>query len=102
MYYYTNNISFSYTAGNYYVYIFNETQGQEIFINDPELINSCPIGLAIDNFGFFYVALQCLYKRVRGSQYSFCNYTVLYCCMCYFRLHFLHLLFYYCASITTL
>ena len=57
-YYYTNNLLFGFNADTYYVYIFNETQGQEIFINDPELVDSCPIGLAIDNFGFFYVALQ--------------------------------------------
>lgn len=75
-YYYTNNISFFYNAGTYYVYIYNQTVGQEdIFINDIALINEVPIGLAIDNFGFFYVALQTTSKirRYNPSTYSFGN-----------------------------
>jgi hypothetical protein len=79
-YYYTNNISFFYNAGGYYVYIYNQTVGQEdIFINDSldtnPLTNECPIGLAIDNFGYFYVALQTTskIKRYNPSAYSFGN-----------------------------
>jgi hypothetical protein len=74
-YYYTNNISFFINSGAYYVYIFNQTQGQDVFINDPDLIDTCPIGLAIDNFGFFYVALQFTnkIKRYNPSAYSFGN-----------------------------
>lgn len=79
-YYYTNNISFFYNAGTYYVYIYNQTVGQEdIFINDSldtnPLTNECPIGLAIDNFGYFYVALQTTskIKRYNPSAYSFGN-----------------------------
>jgi len=75
-YYYTNNISFFYNAGTYYVYRFNQTLGQEdIFINDSALTNEVPIGLAIDNFGFFYVALQHTSKIIRynPSTYSFGN-----------------------------
>jgi len=75
-YYYTNNISFFFNAGTYYVYRFNQTLGQEdIFINDVALTNECPIGLAIDNFGFFYVALQTTSKirRYNPSIYSFGN-----------------------------
>jgi hypothetical protein len=75
-YYYTNNISFFFNAGTYYVYRFNQTLGQEdIFINDVTLTNECPIGLAIDNFGFFYVALQTTSKirRYNPSTYSFGN-----------------------------
>ena len=64
-YYYTNNISFSYTAGNYYVYIFNEIHGRQIFINDSILTNECPIGLAIDSNGAFYVALQTSSKIIK-------------------------------------
>jgi hypothetical protein len=64
-YYYTNTISFSYTAGNYYVYIFNEIHGREIFINDSILTNECPIGLAIDSNGSFYVALQTTSKIIK-------------------------------------
>ena len=48
--------------------------GTQIFINDPtELTDSCPIGLAIDNSGFFYVALQATNKIIRydPSTYSF-------------------------------
>jgi hypothetical protein len=74
-YYYTNNLLFGFSAGTFYVYIFNKTQGQDVFINDPELIDSCPIGLAIDNFGFFYVALQFKNKIIRynPADYSFGN-----------------------------
>jgi hypothetical protein len=64
-YYYTNNISFSYTPGNYYVYIFNEIHGRQIFINDSVLTNECPIGLAIDSKGSFYVALQTTNKIIK-------------------------------------
>lgn len=70
-YYYTNNLLFGFNADTYYVYIFNETQGHSVFINDPELIDSCPIGLAIDNFGFFYVALQFTNKIIRYNPAAF-------------------------------
>ena len=64
-YYYTNNISFSYNPGNYYVYIFNEIHGRQIFIDDSILTNECPIGLAIDSNGSFYVALQTTSKIIK-------------------------------------
>ena len=56
-------------------YIYNQIYGTQIFINDPELTDSCPIGLAIDNSGFFYVALQASNKIIRydPSTYSFGN-----------------------------
>ena len=73
-YYFTNNKSFFINTGTYYVYIYNQIYGTQIFINDPtELTDSCPIGLAIDNSGFFYVALQASNKIIRydPSTYSF-------------------------------
>jgi hypothetical protein len=74
-YYFTDNISFFITPGTFYVYIYNQIQGTQIFINDSELVNSCPIGLAIDNLGFFYVALQASNKIIRynPSAYSIGN-----------------------------
>ena len=74
-YYFTNNNNFFIIPGTYYVYTYNQIQGTQIFITDPELTDSCPIGLAIDNFGFFYVALQASNKIIRydPSTYSLGN-----------------------------
>ena len=74
-YYFTNNVSFFITAGVYYVYVYNQTNGVQIFIQDTDLNNSSPIGLAIDNSGFFYVALQASnqIKRYDPSSYSLGN-----------------------------
>ena len=70
-YYFTDNISFFITPGTFYVYKYNQIQGTQIFINDSELVNSCPIGLAIDNSGFFYVALQASNKIIRYNPAAY-------------------------------
>ena len=61
-FYFTNNPSFFVQAGNYNIYKATVNPNSiSVFISyvyDTDLINSCPIGLAIDSQGYFYVALQ--------------------------------------------
>jgi len=61
-FYFTNNSSFQVPAGNYNIYKATVNPNSiSVFISyvyDTDLINSCPIGLAIDSQGYFYVALQ--------------------------------------------
>jgi hypothetical protein len=83
-FYFTNNKSFNQDPGNYNVYkatvnpnsIINYISELEQFnpnsisvfisyLSEPELINSNPIGLAIDSQGYFYVALQTANKIKR-------------------------------------
>lgn len=64
-FYFTDNQSFftvPSSVGNYNIYKATVNPNSfSVFISyitDPDLVNSNPIGLAIDNSGFFYVALQ--------------------------------------------
>jgi hypothetical protein len=64
-FYFTDNQSFFITpssTGNYNIYIATVNPNSvNVFISyttDPELVDSNPIGLAIDSLGYFYVALQ--------------------------------------------